>query len=31
MYILPSPVLFKGEDPPSRRLGNLGWWESDKE
>ena len=31
MYILPSPVFFKGENPPSRRVGNLGWWESDKE
>ena len=31
MYILPSPVFFTGENPPSRSVGNLGWWESDKQ
>ena len=30
MYILPSPVFFKGENPSSRGIGNLGWWECDK-
>ena len=31
MYILPSPVFFKGENSPSKRVGNLWWWEYDKE